>query len=84
MEQNQELPLQWKEDEKFELSGREFEALLNIVRASLTTKEAQNILLLARANDVLENILQKGIKEGKVVQQKIPADMHGTQEKAPD
>lgn len=82
MAKNQEIPLQWKEDEKFELSGREFEALVNIVRASLMTQEAQTILMLSQANSVLEGVLQRGIKEGKVVQQQIPAEENS--EKAPD
>lgn len=82
MAKNQEIPLQWKEDEKFELSGREFEALVNIVRASLMTPEAQTILMLSQANNVLEGVLQRGIKEGKVVQQQIPVEENS--EKAPD
>lgn len=58
---------QWKDDAKFELSGREFEFLINSVRLVLTTPESQRILMLAQANNVLENLLAKGIETGQVV-----------------
>ena len=59
---------QWKEDEIFELKGRDLEGLLNIVRTILGTPESQKVLLLSGVNSMLEGILLKGIEDGKVVE----------------
>lgn len=59
-------PYQWKEEEVFELNGKEFELLINTVRAILNTTESQKILLLARVAELLEGQLVKGIESGKV------------------
>ena len=57
---------QWKDDEKFELSGKEFELLINGTRAILNSPEAQKVLVLASFNEVLEKSLKKAFDEGKV------------------
>lgn len=59
-------PYQWQDDAKFELNGKEFEILINTVRAILNTPESQKVLLLARTGEILESILVKGINTGVV------------------
>lgn len=61
-------PYQWKDDAQFTLNGKEFELLINTVRAILTTPESQKVLLLAQVNNVLENLLAKEIQSGQVFQ----------------
>ena len=64
--------LMWSDEAKFEITGREFEALINIVRSALMTKEAQQVLMLAEANKILEAKLLEGIKTGVVIEQPLP------------
>lgn len=59
-------PYQWKEEEIFELNGKEFELIINTVRAILNTAESQKVLLLARVAELLESQLVRGIESGKV------------------
>lgn len=57
---------QWKDDEQFSFNGKEFELIINTVRAILNTTESQKVLLLARVSEVLEAQLLKGIETGAV------------------
>lgn len=56
----------WTSETKFEISGNEFGLILNTVRATLSTEEAQKILLLSKANDALEDVLRKNVENGNV------------------
>jgi len=68
----------WKADEVFTLSGHEFGLILNALRAVLSTEQAAQVLLAARANDALEKIMAKNVKEGKLIEGELP---NGNEEK---
>ncbi len=54
----------WTQADVFELSGAEFGILLNSLRAILSTEEAQRILLISKANEVIEKLLAKNVEAG--------------------
>lgn len=54
----------WDRSATFQLSGEEFGAILNSLRGILATKEAQNILRAARANDVIEKLMANAVENG--------------------
>ena len=56
----------WTPNDKFELNGNEFGAVLNLIRAILSTAEAGRILLAAQTNDLIEGILAKAVEAGQV------------------
>ena len=56
----------WGPEDKFELSGQEFGLFLNTVRTFLATEEAGKYQLMMRANDVIEQIMAKGVETGTV------------------
>jgi hypothetical protein len=56
----------WTQDTEFVLSGGEFGAVLNAIRAALSTKEAQTIIALERASLFVEKALAEAVMEGKV------------------
>ena len=58
----------WTPEDQFVLSGEEFGATLNAVRAIIGTPEAQRILALSRANDVFEGIMKRSVEEGIILE----------------
>ena len=58
----------WPTEAQFVLGGNEFGLLLNALRAIVSTKEAQTILLANQAGDALENILATAVENGIVVE----------------
>ena len=56
----------WSQDESFALTGGEFGLLLNSLRAVVSTKEAQTILLASKAADLIEELLAKSVESGVV------------------
>ena len=54
----------WAQDEKFELTGREFGLILNTLRAVLNTEQANTILMANTANRVIENIMADMVEKG--------------------
>lgn len=58
----------WNSEAQFVLNGQEFGMLLNSLRAVVSTKEAQTILLAKQAGDVLENTLALAVEAGVVVE----------------
>lgn len=56
----------WNEGNMFILSGSEFGLILNALRTTLGTKEAQAILLADRANNIIESVLAKAVERGDV------------------
>jgi len=56
----------WSQDESFALTGGEFGLLLNSLRAVVSTKEAQTILLASKAADLIEELLAKSVENGVV------------------
>lgn len=71
----------WNNDTEFVLKGNEFGLILNTFRTILTSEEAQKILLMNRANDVMESLLQRNVESGNVKPASIPEDV--PQNKAP-
>lgn len=62
----------WKSDEEFIITGQEFGLILNTLRAILSTEQAQQILLTARANDVLEKLMANNVEKGKIIEKEQP------------
>lgn len=58
----------WNTDAKFVLDGADFGMILNAMRATINTKEAQTILLAKQAGDALENVLVAAVEAGVVVE----------------
>jgi hypothetical protein len=58
----------WSNDTKFTLSGNEFGVLLNTVRALLSTREAQVVLMASQASDALDMIMADQVAKGNVVE----------------
>lgn len=63
---------QWKEDEQFILTGKEYELIINTVNAVLSTPESQKILLLSRVNEILQSKLEQAIKEDRAFEAAPP------------
>lgn len=58
--------LQWASTETFEISGYELETMVNVLTTKLLTQEAQNIIREYETLKMLQDRIQKGLKEGKV------------------
>jgi hypothetical protein len=62
----------WDKDETFVLTANEFGAVLNGLRAALSTAEAHAVLSASRAANVMELLLQKAVENGVAVEQELP------------
>jgi hypothetical protein len=58
----------WEYGAEFVLNGKDFGMILNALRAVINTKEAQTILLAKQAGDALEDLLERGVEAGVVVE----------------
>tara|TARA_B110000503_G_C7101557_1_gene394014 strand:+ start:238 stop:489 length:252 start_codon:yes stop_codon:yes gene_type:complete len=56
----------WSQDELFTLTGGQFGLLLNSLRAVVSTKEAQTIILASKAADLMEDVLSQNVEKGVV------------------
>ena len=56
----------WNQDESFTLTGSEFGLLLNSLRAVVSTKEAQTIILASKAAELIEEVLIQSVEKGIV------------------
>lgn len=56
----------WSPEEKIEISGQEFAAMLNAIRSVLNLPEASAIILADRANNLIDNVMIRNIEEGKI------------------
>ena len=56
----------WSQDDVFTITGREFGLLLNSLRAVVSTKEAQTIILASKAADIMEDVLAQNVEIGIV------------------
>lgn len=65
---------EWTEKTEFSLSGNEFGLILNTFRTILSSPEAQKIIMLNTANDVIESILQKNVENGNVSPVNMPTE----------
>jgi hypothetical protein len=54
----------WEQDTKFIFNGSEFGFLLNSLRKSLATPEAQNVLAQAQALQIFEKELEEAVIKG--------------------
>jgi hypothetical protein len=60
-------PYVWSPDEQFVLTGQEFAAVLNAVRATLNLPQAPAILLADKANTAIDSIMAKSLESGKIM-----------------
>lgn len=58
----------WDNSTTFTLNGAEFGLVLNALRATLSTPEAQRLFLAMRANDIVEDQLAKAVANGTAVE----------------
>jgi len=56
----------WTPEDTFELTGRDFGLILNMLRSMLNTEEAAKILLAQQANSEIEAVLARGVEAGHV------------------
>jgi len=56
----------WAPEDKFELSGQEFGLILNTVRTFLASEEAAKYQLMMQANNVIENLMAKGVENDTI------------------
>ena len=63
---NPEANYTWSKDAKFELTGAEFGMILNTFRAILSTEQAAQILLVNRANSIMENKMNEYVENGVI------------------
>lgn len=54
----------WDHSATFTLNGAEFGMVLNALRSTLSTPEAQRLFLAMRANDIVEEQLAKAVQSG--------------------
>lgn len=56
----------WNPETEFVLKGGEFGAVLNTLRAFLSTPEAQRVIMANQTHDIVEAILGKAVEDGSV------------------
>jgi len=54
----------WGGNDEFTLSGHEFGVILNSLRATLNTTEAQAIFKAAQASELVEKVLARAVEAG--------------------
>ena len=57
-------PYTWGPDATFTLNGGQFGMILNALRATLTTPEAQRFFLAMTANEIVEKLLEEAVEKG--------------------
>jgi hypothetical protein len=62
----------WAMDQTFSLTGQEFGILLNTVRAKVSTPEALEYRRLFACNDIIEQMMEKGVAQGIIVERANP------------
>lgn len=58
----------WTPETEFTLKGGEFGAVLNTLRAILSTQEAQRVLMANQTNDIIESVLARAVEAGAVTE----------------
>ena len=56
----------WDPDAQFVLSGKEFGLWLTTIRGIVTTKEAVQLRMALECNNVIENIMTRGVTSGEI------------------
>lgn len=54
----------WSSDDKFEITGEEFGAITNALRAILNTEEAKKIMLANQAHEALNQVVSRAVEAG--------------------
>lgn len=54
----------WGKEDKFVLTGEQFGRMLNALRATLSTPEAQRFRMIEIANDDIEEIMALSVEKG--------------------
>ena len=57
-------PYQWKPEDSFIISGKEYSTILATLRSILETEEANTIFLAQRASDALHRALVTSVENG--------------------
>lgn len=52
----------WTPEDTFELSGKEFGLILNMVRSYLASEDAARFQLMNQTNEVIEKIMKAGVE----------------------
>jgi hypothetical protein len=60
----------WDTDSQFSFSGAEFGMILNTFRAILSTEQAAQILLVDRANSIMEEKMKQYVESGIIKEYK--------------
>jgi hypothetical protein len=58
----------WAMDQTFSLNGQEFGVLLNTIRAKVSTPEAVEYRRLFACNDIIEQMMERGVAQGTIVE----------------
>lgn len=58
----------WNPETEFTLKGGEFGAVLNTLRAFLSTPDAQRVMMANQTHDLIEAILGKAVESGAVTE----------------
>ena len=61
-------------EDTFTLTGAEFGLILNMVRAYLSSEEAARFQLMMQANQVIEQLMIKGVESDIIKEVEAPAE----------
>jgi hypothetical protein len=64
----------WTPEDTFTLTGAEFGLILNMVRAYLSSEEAARFQLMMQANQVIEQLMIKGVESDIIKEVETPAE----------
>jgi hypothetical protein len=64
----------WTPEDTFTLTGAEFGLILNMVRAYLSSEEAARFQLMMQANQVIEQLMIKGVESDIIKEVEAPAE----------
>jgi hypothetical protein len=60
------LKYQWNNEDRIEISGRDFGLFLNTFRSILNTEEAARIMLTMKAADAIESIMAEYVEKNVI------------------
>ena len=63
----------WTPEDSFTLTGAQFGLILNTVRAYLSSEEAARFQLMMQANQVIEELMIKGVEADIIKEVEAPA-----------
>lgn len=64
----------WTPEDTFTLTGAEFGLILNMVRVYLSSEEAARFQLMMQANQVIEQLMIKGVESDIIKEVETPAE----------